>query len=191
MSNGDLVARFLALKDQGASPQEVYTAIRMNDMDRAQAIGILCAVYRCAQAEAERIVTSVDGPRPQKLPAIADHAHLLDVLKQELGYCTCASDDALQVLHDVLQAALDRTQSGDDSEAFARASRALEASLPLDAAPGFASWFVYGLQQRDLVWHGFRLTDVWITDKGRWLLHAIKRFSGHLPPPGEGMDHIL
>jgi hypothetical protein len=38
---------------------------------------------------------------------------------------------------------------------------------------------VYGLQQRDLIWHGFRLTDVWITDKGRWLLRALKRF----PPP--------
>ena len=179
MSNGDPVARFRALKDRGATPQEVYTAIRMNDMDRAQAIGILGAVYGCAPAEAEQIVLSVDGPLPQKRRAIADHEQLMDALKQELGYCTCASDDALQVLHDVLQAALDRTQSVDDPEAFARASRALEASLPLDAAPGVASWFVYGLQQRDLVWHGFRLTDVWITDKGRWLLQAIKRF----PPP--------
>lgn len=179
MSTDDSVARFLALKDRGASPQEVYTAIRMNDLDRVQAIGILCSVYCCSQAEAERIVASVDGPLPRKLRAIEDYEQLLEVLKQELGYCTCAPDDALQVLHDVLQAAQDRTQSVNDREAFARASRALEVSLPLEAAPGFASWFVYSLHQRDLVWHGFRLTDLWITDKGRWLLQAIKRF----PPP--------
>ncbi|MCL1636137.1 hypothetical protein M2650_16060 [Luteimonas sp. SX5] len=177
----DPAARFLALKERGASPQEVYTAMRMNDLDRAQAIGLLCSVYGCPQAEAERIVASVDGPRREALTTIGGHEQLLDVLKRELGYCACAPEEALRTLRDVLRAARDRTQAANDPdpEAFGRASQALEACLMLDAAPGFASWFVYGLQQRDLIWHGFRLTDVWITDKGRWLLQAIERF----PPP--------
>ena len=98
------------------------------------------------------------------------------MLTRELGYCPCACDDAVPVLADILQLAGDRADSTADDAAFARASRAIEERLALEAAPGIASWFVYTLEQRDLIWHGFRLTDIWITDKGRALLEALRRY---------------
>lgn len=68
-----------------------------------------------------------------------------------------------------------RSDSTSDPVEFASASRELEACLPFQALPAFAEWFVYGLEQRDLVSHSFRVTDVWITNKGRWLLEALER----------------
>jgi hypothetical protein len=177
----DPLVRYLAMKEGGASPQEIYAAAKGNGLSRAQAIRVLRSLYRYSLAEAKGIASSVDGPLPGELPAIHSYKQLVKILKDELGYCTCASDDTLSVLRDFLQAAQDRTEAVNDSEEFRRASRTLETRLPLDIAPGFASWFVYGLEQRDFIWHGFRLTDAWITDKGRWLLEAVKR----LPPPPE------
>jgi hypothetical protein len=174
-------ARYLSLKEGGASPQEVYSAAKGDGLNRIEAIRVLRSLYEFSLEEAKDIVRSVDRALPGELPAILSYKHLVKILKEELGYCTCGSEDDLPVLQNILQAAQDRTEAVNDSEAFSRASRALEAHLPLDTAPGFASWFVYGLEQRNLIWHGFRLTDVWITDKGRWLLEALKR----LPPPPE------
>ncbi len=181
MPADDLPARYLALKEAGASPQEVYSAAKGNGLSRIEAIRLLRSLYRFSLTEGKEIVSSVEGPLPGELPTIQSYEQLIEILKEELGYCTCASHDALLVLRNFLQGAQDRTEAVNDSEAFSRASRALEGCLPLDTVPGLASWFVYGLEQRDLIWHGFRLTDAWITDKGRWLLEAIKR----LPAPPE------
>jgi hypothetical protein len=167
------------MKEGGASPQEVYSAAKRNGLSRLEAIRVLRSLYPFSLAEAKEIVSSVDGPLPGELPAIRSYEQLLEILKEELGYCTCAPDNALPLLREFLQAVQDRTEAVNDSEAGSRALRAVEACLSLNTAPGLASWFVYGLEQQDLIWHGFRLTDVWITDKGRWLLEAIKR----LPPP--------
>jgi hypothetical protein len=52
----------------------------------------------------------------------------------------------------------------------------------LEGGGGWAEWLVYGLEQRDFVWHGFRQADLWITNKGRHVLHALERFG---PSPGE------
>jgi hypothetical protein len=180
----DPSARYLALKEGGASPQAVYAAAKGDGLSRIEAVRVLRTLYRFSLAEAKAIVASVDGPPPGALPAVRSYEQLVEVLKAELGYCPCASDDAFAVLRAFLQAAQDRTEAVHDGAAFRRASRALEACLPLDTAPALASWFVYGLEQRDLIWHGFRLTDVWITDKGRWLLEALQR----LPPPPEGEE---
>ena len=83
-----------------------------------------------------------------------------------------------------MRAAQTRSDCTHDVAAFATASRQLDASLPFEAAPGLAEWFVYGLDQRDLVSHSFRVNDVWITDKGRWLLEALERIPlvDSLPP---------
>jgi hypothetical protein len=164
------------MKEAGASPQEIYSAAKGNGLSRIEAIRVLRSLYLFSLAEAKEIVSSVEGPLPGELPVIRNYEQLVEILKEELGYCTCACDDALRVLRQFLQAAQDRTEANKDSAAFDHTSRHLEACLPLGTAPGFANWFVYGLEQRGLIWHGFRLTDAWITDKGRWLLDAIKRF---------------
>jgi hypothetical protein len=67
--------------------------------------------------------------------------------------------------------------------AFSQASRRLEALLA--GGGGWAEWLVYGLEQRDFVWHGFRQVDLWITDKGRLLLRAVERFGPGEPPDAE------
>lgn len=97
-------------------------------------------------------------------------------LEAELGYCNCSHGATLPLLREFLTIVRDRSDSTSDNEAFSRHSRALEALLPLDSAPGFADWFVYLLDQRGVVQHNFRLTDVWITEKGRVLLGALEAF---------------
>lgn len=176
MATDDPASRYLAMKERGASPAEIYTAARMHDLKRDEAIRILRDVCGLSPAQAEAVVASVEGPAPFQRTVVDSREQLIAVLKDELGYCDCASDEAIAVLRDFLQAAQERSDAVDDETAFGRASRALEAVLPLDAAPGFACWFVYGMQQRGLIWHGFNMTDVWITDKGRWLLKAMHRF---------------
>ncbi len=181
MSTEDPSARYLPMRNRGESPQDIYSAARMHGQSRADAIAILCSLYRFSETDAARIAVSVDGPQPERLPRVDTYPELVEILKKELGYCACAPDEAVGMLRSFLQAARDRTEATADGEAFSRASRTLEACLSLEAAPGVASWFVYGLQQRDLIWHGFRVTDSWITDKGRWLLEAIER----LAPPAD------
>jgi hypothetical protein len=177
--SADQISRYLAVKEGGASPQQVYSATKADGLRRPEAIKILRSLYNYSLAEAKAIVSSVDGPGQGEFPKVSSHKQLINILRDELGYCECASQHTLLVLRDFLQAAQDRSDAVNDREAFSQASRALEACLPLEAASGLVNWFVYGLEQRGLIWHGFRLTDAWITDKGRWLLEAIKR----LPPP--------
>ncbi len=170
--------RYIALKEGGASPSEVYSAAKANGLTQIEALRLLRSLYCFSLAEAKEIISLVDGPLPGELPMVRSYEQLVEILREELGYCDCAPDDALALLRDFLQAARDRTEAVNDSGSFGRASRALEALLPLDAAPGIASWFVYGLEQRELISHGFRLTDVSVTPKGRWLLEAISRLWG-------------
>jgi len=105
------------------------------------------------------------------------------VLGSELGYCGCASGAALAVLGDLLRAAVERTDATDDPAAFSQASRRLEALLA--GGGGWAEWLVYGLEQRDFVWHGFRQVDLWVTDKGRLLLRAVERYGQGSAPDAE------
>ncbi len=111
----------------------------------------------------------------------ASWAELKKWLEQDLGYCGCSAyEDAVELLRDVLRIVRDRTDSTSDAEAFRRASEALEARLRFDDVPGLATWFLYSLDLHRLVWHGFRATDCWLTDKGRSLLAALEQ---HWPPP--------
>lgn len=101
---------------------------------------------------------------PLAIPPIQSFAELLRVLETELGFCTCASTDALPFLRTFLELAEKRTNACGNLPAFSRWSRALEDHLGNCDLP-YPNWFVYGLEQRDLIWHGLRVTDVLITDK--------------------------
>src|SRR5689334_4306409 len=125
MPPDDFAARYLTLKVGGASPQEVYSAAKTNGLSCLEAIRVLRSLYNFSLAQAKEVISSVDGPLPGELPAIRSYEQLIDILTKELGYCTCATDDALMLLRDFLQAAQDRTEAVSDGEAFARASREL------------------------------------------------------------------
>lgn len=138
-------------------------------IDRIRAIR---AEFGLSLAAAKAVVDANDG-RPPAMPDVCDRTQLDSILVTELGYCNCASSSALAVLRDLLRAAETRTDATCDPEEFARASRSVEALLA--GGGGWAEWLVYGLQQRGLVWHGFRQADLWVTDKGRWLLRAVEQ----------------
>jgi hypothetical protein len=159
------------LKEAGASREEVCSAAKANGLDRLETIRLLRSLFDLTLAEAKAVM---DGPVRPQLPRIESHEQLLQVLSAELGYCDCASEEALSVLVRFLRGARKRSDSSGDPAGFASASRELEACLPPEAT-GLGDWFVYGLEQRGLVSHNFRVTDAWITDKGRWLLEAIER----------------
>lgn len=176
MAERDPVAVCTELKEAGAAPSAVYEAAKANGLDHIEAIRLLRTLFGLTLREAKDVVAVVEGPRKPAFPVIETEEQLHKVLGAELGYCSCATVDTLELLVRFLRAVRKRSDSTQDAAAFASASRELEACLPLQAQPAFADWFVYGLDQRNLVSHNFRVTDVWITDKGRWLLDAMERF---------------
>ena len=154
------------------------TAAKQRGLPMLDRLRALRAEFGLSLAAANAVADATDG-RPPAFPEVAGPEQLATVLEAELGYCGCASDAALAVLRDLLRAAEVRTDATGDPAAFAEASRRLESLLA--GGGGWAEWLAYGLEQRGLVWHGFRFVDLWITDKGRSLLRAVERFG---PSPG-------
>lgn len=121
-------------------------------------------------------------------PAEIDSADaLLRVLQADLGYCGCAYTDAVPYLHELLRRVAARTDSTHDGAAFSRLSQELEEWLLAQSESGVASWIVYGFEKAGLLYHGFNVFDLSITDKGRRLLAALDRFPDPEPGPG-GLD---
>jgi hypothetical protein len=156
-----------------ADPAAADAAARERGLPMLDRIRALRAEFGLSLAAAKAVADATDG-RPPLFPEVASAEQLEAVLASELGYCGCASGAALTVLRDLLRAAEARTDATGDSAVFAQASRGLEALL--SEGGGWAEWVVYGLEQRDFVWHGFRQVDLWVTDKGRLLLRALERF---------------
>lgn len=175
MAARDPIAFCTELKEAGATPRAVYEAAKANGLERVETIRLLRTLFGVTLTEAKKVVALVEGPPAPRFAPIEARQQLVQVLGSELGYCGCATDETLELLLRFLRIVQKRSDSTSDAVAFASASRELEACLPLRALPAFADWFVYGLDQRDLISHGFRVTDVWITDKGRWLLEAMER----------------
>lgn len=171
----DLSSRYRMLKEEGVSPETAYRTARRQGLGIPEALETIGKAYGLSEAQTRRLVEAED-PAERPWPPLESREVLFATLRKELGYCDCAPTEATAQLRDVLRAVQDRSDAVDDDEAFARASRDVENRLRLETAPALAAWFVYGLQQRDLVWHGFRLTDVWITDRGRRLLRALEKF---------------
>ncbi len=171
----DLRSRYRMLKEEGVNPEAAYRTARRDGLGIAEALDAIGAAYAPSAAETYRLAGAEEGmERPW--PPIDSGEALLATLRRELGYCDCAPEQAVPALRDFLRAARDRSDSTESAEAFDRASRSVESLLPLDDAPAQAAWFVYALLRADLVRHGFRLTDVWITDRGRLLLEALERY---------------
>jgi hypothetical protein len=175
MADRDPISVCTALKEAGASPQAVYEAAKANGLDRIETIRLLRELFGLTLKAAKEVVALVEGPAAPRFAPIETRDQLLKVLGAELGYCDCAAPDTLDLLLRFLRVVRRRSDSAREPVEFASASRELEACLPFQTLPAFAEWFVYGLDQRDLVSHNFRVTDVWITDKGTWLLEALER----------------
>ena len=139
------------------------------------------ALYGLSLAECRALLIAVDGALPGERPPIRTRQELRKVLVVELAFCPCAPEEGLELLREFLQAARDRYDAVQGPlEEFSAISRRLEAHLEIDKTPGLAAWFVHSLERAGLVQHGARLTDVWITTKGSWLLDGLKRFPGPL-----------
>ncbi len=171
----DLRSRYRMLKEEGVNPEAAYRTARRDGLGIAEALDAIGAAYGLSAIETYRLAGAEEGME-RAWPPIDSGEALLATLRRELGYCDCAPEQTLPALRDFLRAARDRSDSTESAEAFDRASRSVESLLPLDDAPAQAAWFVYALLRADLVRHGFRLTDVWITDRGRLLLEALERY---------------
>jgi hypothetical protein len=183
VSPEELLAHGAALKDGGAAAPEVFAGLRRQGAGRLDALRVLRSLFGLSLAEAKQVAEAVDGPGPGALPPLPARADLVRVLREELGYCGCAAyAEAVELLRDVLRCARDWEDALPDGAACRRATDALLARLDFDRVPGLATWFLYVLDQRDLIWHGPRVTVCGITRKGRWLLEALERL---YPPPPE------
>ena len=75
---------------------------------------------------------------PSGLLVFESAAQLREYLSAELGYCTCAAKDALQLLRDVLEFAKLRSEAGEDHESHKGLWRAQEDRLQFDRAAEFS-----------------------------------------------------
>lgn len=129
-----------------------------------------------------------DETHPAPRTPIDSGADLFDVLAAQLGYCACAYTDAVPFLHQLLRRVADRTDSVHDSAAFSRVSQELEEWLLAQSESGVASWIVYGFEKAGLLYHGWNVFDLSITDEGRRILAALDRFPDPRPGFGGGPD---
>jgi hypothetical protein len=156
-----------------ADPAAADAAAKQLGLPLLDRLRALRAEFGLSLAAARKVVDATEG-RPPLFPDVADVRQLEAALKAELGYCECASSSAVAVLRDLLRMTQARSDATGDLTAFAQASRALEDLLA--AGGGWAEWLIYGLEQRGIVWHGFRQVDLWITEKGRLILRGIEGF---------------
>lgn len=154
-------------------PASADAAAKQRGLPMLDRIRALRTEFGLSLAAAKALADATDG-RPPLFPEVESREQLDAVLESELGYCKCASGAALAVLRDLLHATQARSDTANDPAAFADASRRVEALLAEGSA--WAEWVVFGLEQPGFVWHGFRQTDLWVTDKGRLLLQAIERY---------------
>ncbi len=121
-------------------------------------------------------------------PAIESGNALFEILKRDLGYCACAYEDAVPVLHELLRRVVQRSDSVKDLDVFYREAQNFEQFLFSQSSSGMGSWMIYTLEKADLLYHGSNVLDVWITRKGRWLLEALDRFPNPQPDLKYGDD---
>jgi hypothetical protein len=111
-------------------------------------------------------------------PDFADLAELRRHLRDLTGFCDCATDDALPLLREMLQAAAARSDAASGpAEAFRAQTEVVENLLSQSTRAGYACWFVYALERADLLTHGFNVTDIWITERGRKVLAGLLRWT--------------
>src|SRR6478752_1106047 len=123
----DPIAVCTELKEAGALPEAVGAVAKDQGLDRLATIRLLRSLFGLTLAGAKEVLIRVDGPATAELPGIETREQLLQVLSIELGYCDCASAEALQLLARFLRAARERSDYSNDAVKFGSASRELEA----------------------------------------------------------------
>lgn len=89
-------------------------------------------------------------------------------LAENLNLCNCASSEVLELLYYTLTFA-------DDIPNTSSKIRSID-FFPL----GWGEWFIYFLEDKKLIWHGFNNTDFAIEESGRKLLEGLENFSKEL-----------
>ena len=108
-------------------------------------------------------------------PVIRNQDELIQFLRDEFAYCGCGYyEEAIFRLRDVLQFARERTEAVHDKDRFAEVQKRFEDWFL--QSPGLATWFIWLLDERNFVMHGFRASDCWTTAKGEAVLDAIDTF---------------
>lgn len=108
---------------------------------------------------------------------------LFSLLTADLGYCNCAYTDAVPFLHELLRRVAERSDAvSGDPETFRRLTEEFEAWIFEYASGGVASWIIFGFERAGLLYHGWNVFDLTLTDKGRRVLAALDRFPD--PQPG-------
>jgi hypothetical protein len=121
---------------------------------------------------------------PATRPAALDSGDALyQLLKADLDYCPCAYTDAVPFLHELLRRIAARAAAVYDADAFSRRTAELEAWMLEHASGGVASWIVYGFERAGLLYHGWNVFDLSLTEKGRRVLAALDRFPDPQPAP--------
>jgi hypothetical protein len=137
MADRDPISVCTALKEAGASPQAVYEAAKANGLDRIEAIRLLRELFGFSLKAAKDVVALVDGPPKPRFVPIETRGQLLEVLGAELGYCGCASDDALELLVRFLRVVQKRSDSTSGSSERGSATSPTEVGPFAEASASF------------------------------------------------------
>ena len=123
------------------------------------------------------------------LPQIESGDALFTLLQADLSYCGCAYTDAVPFLHELLRRVAERSDAvSGDPETFRRLTEELETWIFEYASSGVASWIIFGFERAGLLYHGWNVFDLTITEKGRRVLAALDRFPDPQPSLGPADD---
>jgi hypothetical protein len=125
---------------------------------------------------------------PTEPTEIDSGAALFQLLKADLDYCACAYTDAVPFLHELLRRVAARAHALNDADAFRRITQEFEAWMLEHASGGVASWIIYGFERAGLLYHGWNVFDLTLTEKGRRVLAALDRFPDPQPDLGLADD---
>lgn len=103
----------------------------------------------------------------------------------ELGFCGCGNpEEVLEFVRSVLLAIRKRSHENREIEEsrtaslerWTRNSAVIEELIGMDVSPPMAWFFLYTLNDKDLLEHGGNCSGSWLTEKGEEVLDTLNRY---------------
>ena len=108
-------------------------------------------------------------------------------LQQQFSYCPCV-EGTVTFLKSLLK--LMNNSENNQLERW-RQSNLIQLQQLWESHPLLFTWFIFNLEEKGLIWHGFKITDCWLTDKGLQLLSVLNKLEEKAESAGISMEDYL
>ena len=108
-------------------------------------------------------------------------------LQKEFSYCPCVEGTVL-FLRNILQW---MNNSHNPQLEVLQKSNQAQLQQQWESHPLLFTWFIFILEQKGLIWHGFNITDCWLTDKGVKFLSVLDKLVHEAESAGLSIEDYL